>query len=248
MRFPTVHVARRRNAFLVLGLVVLLVGAIFAAPAPDKVAPLVSSGLPASYQSAEAELRQQSLPSDGVAPAIVVFSSTDGSRSRRTARPRSPRGPPSWRPSPSAAGRRRRSTRRTAPSPWSPCRSTTDDAAVGREGHRAAHGGGGRPARRPHRPGDRRPGDPGRPRGGLRRREHPAAGRHRVRRRDPAGHHLPQPVPLAGAAHRRRGRRPAGRRARHAHPRRARRALGRVRRSASWRCWSSVPAPTTRCC
>jgi RND superfamily putative drug exporter len=76
--FPTAHVARRRNAFLVLGLVVLLVGAIFAIPAPAKVAPLVSSGLPTSYQSAEAELRQKSLPSDGVAPAIVVYSSTDG--------------------------------------------------------------------------------------------------------------------------------------------------------------------------
>jgi len=76
--FPTAHVARRRNAFLVLGLVVLLVGAIFAIPAPAKVAPLVSSGLPTSYQSAEVELRQKSLPSDGVAPAIVVYSSTDG--------------------------------------------------------------------------------------------------------------------------------------------------------------------------
>jgi RND superfamily putative drug exporter len=76
--FPTAHVARRRNAFLVLGLVVLLVGAIFAIPAPAKVAPLVSSGLPTSYQSAEVELRQKALPSDGVAPAIVVYSSTDG--------------------------------------------------------------------------------------------------------------------------------------------------------------------------
>jgi RND superfamily putative drug exporter len=76
--FPTAHVARRRNALLLLGLVVLLVGAIVAIPAPAKVAPLVSSGLPASYQSAEVELRQKSLPSDGVAPAIVVYSSTDG--------------------------------------------------------------------------------------------------------------------------------------------------------------------------
>jgi RND superfamily putative drug exporter len=76
--FPTAHVARRRNAFLVLGLVVLLVGAIFSRPAPAAVAPLVSSGLPTSYQSAEVELRQKSLPSDGVAPAIVVYSSTDG--------------------------------------------------------------------------------------------------------------------------------------------------------------------------
>ena len=41
-------------------------------------------------------------------------------------------------------------------------------------------------------------------------------------------HHLPQPVPLAGAADRRRRRRPAGRRAGHPHPRAPRRALGRV--------------------
>lgn len=78
MRFPTGHVARRRNALLLLGLVVLLVGAIFAAPAPTPAAALVSSGLPVSYQSAEAELRQQSLPSEGVAPAIVVYSRVDG--------------------------------------------------------------------------------------------------------------------------------------------------------------------------
>ena len=78
MRFPTGHVARRRNAYFLLGLVIVLVGAIFAAPAPTPVAALVSSGLPKSYQSAEAELRQQSLPSEGVAPAIVVYSREDG--------------------------------------------------------------------------------------------------------------------------------------------------------------------------
>ena len=72
MRFPTWHVARRRNAFLLLGLVVVLVGAVFAAPKPTPAAALVSSGLPSSYQSAEAELRQNTLPSEGVAPAIVV--------------------------------------------------------------------------------------------------------------------------------------------------------------------------------
>jgi RND superfamily putative drug exporter len=78
VRFPTGHVARRRNAFLLLGLVVLLVGVIFAAPAPTPAAALVSSGLPSSYQSAEAELRQNTLPSEGVAPAIVVYSREDG--------------------------------------------------------------------------------------------------------------------------------------------------------------------------
>jgi RND superfamily putative drug exporter len=78
VRFPTGHVARRRNAFLLLGLVIVLVGAIFAAPAPTPAAALVSSGLPTSYQSAEAELRQKTLPSEGVAPAIVVYSREDG--------------------------------------------------------------------------------------------------------------------------------------------------------------------------
>ena len=78
MRMPTRHVATRGSALAVLGLVALLVAAVFAVPAPEKVAPLVSSGLPTSYDSAAAELRQQSLPSSGVAPAIVVYSSTDG--------------------------------------------------------------------------------------------------------------------------------------------------------------------------
>ena len=78
MRFPTGHVARRRNAFHRLGFVIVLVGAIFAAPAPTPTAALVSSGLPVSYQSAAAELRQQTLPSEGVAPAIVVYSREDG--------------------------------------------------------------------------------------------------------------------------------------------------------------------------
>ena len=78
VKMPTRHVASRRSALIVLGLVILLVGAIFAIPAPTKIAPLVSSGLPVSYQSAQAELRQAALPSTGIAPAIVVYSSTDG--------------------------------------------------------------------------------------------------------------------------------------------------------------------------
>ena len=75
---PTRHVASRRSALALLGLVVLLVAAVFLVKAPAPAAPLVSSGLPASYQSAEAELRQAALPSDGVAPAIVVYSRADG--------------------------------------------------------------------------------------------------------------------------------------------------------------------------
>jgi RND superfamily putative drug exporter len=78
VRFPTGHVARRRNAFLLLGLVIVLVSAIFAAPTPTPTAALISSGLPSSYQSAEAELRQKTLPSEGIAPAIVVYSRQDG--------------------------------------------------------------------------------------------------------------------------------------------------------------------------
>jgi RND superfamily putative drug exporter len=54
-------------------------GAVFVIPAPTAPTALVSSGLPASYQSAEAELRQQQLPSPDVAPALVVYSNTDGS-------------------------------------------------------------------------------------------------------------------------------------------------------------------------
>ena len=79
VRFPTGHVARRRNAFLLLGLVLVVVGAVFALPKPVPVAALVSSGLPTSYQSAAAELRQQELPTSDVAPAIVVYSHEDGS-------------------------------------------------------------------------------------------------------------------------------------------------------------------------
>jgi RND superfamily putative drug exporter len=75
---PTRHVRSRGTALIVLGLVVLAVGAIFALPKPAPVAALVSSGLPTSYQSAQAELRQKALPTNGVSPAIVVFSRDDG--------------------------------------------------------------------------------------------------------------------------------------------------------------------------
>jgi len=76
--FPTRHVRSRGTALLVLGIVVLAVAAIFALPKPAPIAALVSSGLPTSYQSAQAELRQGSLPTSGVSPAIVVFSREDG--------------------------------------------------------------------------------------------------------------------------------------------------------------------------
>jgi len=74
----TGHVASWRRAFVVLLLGLVATGAILALPTPQKIEPLVSSGLPLSYQSAEAELRQEQLPSDGIAPAIVVVSREDG--------------------------------------------------------------------------------------------------------------------------------------------------------------------------
>lgn len=79
MPFPTAHVSSRGRALLLLLLVLVVTGAIFTVPAPTAPKALVSSGLPASYQSAEAELRQQQLPSPDVAPALVVYSNVDGS-------------------------------------------------------------------------------------------------------------------------------------------------------------------------
>ena len=79
MPFPTAHVSSRGRALLLLLLAFVVTGAVFAIPAPTAPKALVSSGLPTSYQSAEAELRQQQLPSPGVAPALVVYSNTDGS-------------------------------------------------------------------------------------------------------------------------------------------------------------------------
>ena len=79
MHFPTAHVSSRGRALLLLLLAFVMTGAVFAIPAPTAPKALISSGLPTSYQSAEAELRQQQLPSPGVAPALVVYSNTDGS-------------------------------------------------------------------------------------------------------------------------------------------------------------------------
>jgi len=79
VKFPTAHVSSRGRALLLLLLAFVVTGAVFAIPAPAPLTSLVASGLPTSYQSAEAELRQQQLPSPDVAPALVVYSNTDGS-------------------------------------------------------------------------------------------------------------------------------------------------------------------------
>lgn len=78
MNVPTAQYASRGRALLVLAAVLVIVGAVFAIPTPEKISPMVASGLPTSYQSAEAQLRQDQLPSEGVAPAIVVISREDG--------------------------------------------------------------------------------------------------------------------------------------------------------------------------
>jgi RND superfamily putative drug exporter len=74
----TGHVASWGRALLTLIVGLVVVGAVLALPKPTQPEALVSSGLPTSYQSAEAQLRQEQLPSDGVAPAIVVVSREDG--------------------------------------------------------------------------------------------------------------------------------------------------------------------------
>jgi len=78
VKVPTAHLASRGRALLLLGIVLVIVGAVFAIPTPSKVEPMVSSGLPESYQSVQAQLRLDELPSSGVAPAIVVVSREDG--------------------------------------------------------------------------------------------------------------------------------------------------------------------------
>ena len=78
MNVPTGHLASRGRALLLLLAVLVVVGAAFAIPTPAKVSPLVSSGLPASYQSTEARAVAGTLPEDGVAPALVVVSREDG--------------------------------------------------------------------------------------------------------------------------------------------------------------------------
>jgi RND superfamily putative drug exporter len=75
---PTGQLASRGRALLLLLAVFVVVGAVFALPTPDKVEKLVDSGLPASYQSTEAQLRQDTLPEEGAAPALVVVSREDG--------------------------------------------------------------------------------------------------------------------------------------------------------------------------
>ncbi len=75
--------------------------------------------------------------------------------------------------------------------------------------HRPARRPAGRPAGRRHR----RPGLRRRHRCGVRRRRHHPARLHRRHRRGAAAHHLPQPVAVAGAPHRRGPRRPGRRQA-----------------------------------
>ena len=171
---------------------------------------------------AAAELRDQ-LPQDEGSAAVVVYSSDRPSRLT------------SW---PSVEERARTLPGVTGAPPVVAEDGTAatvfvpvDDQGCRRDRrrrHRPARRRQGGPPRGAHRPGHRSGGHPGRPRRRLRRRELPPARGHGIRRRDPARHHLPQPVPLARAAHRRRRRRPAGRRARHPHARGLRRALGRV--------------------
>ncbi len=79
MRLLTTPLRSRWTAVLTILLAVVAMGALFAVAAPDVVKKQVASGLPASYQSAEAELRQDALPGPGVAPAVVVYSRVDGS-------------------------------------------------------------------------------------------------------------------------------------------------------------------------
>ena len=73
----TVLVRSWRTALATVIAALIAVGVVLSLTPQDRVLPEVSSGLPASYQSAEAELRAASLPASDTAPAIVVVSRSD---------------------------------------------------------------------------------------------------------------------------------------------------------------------------
>ncbi|MFN8126020.1 MAG: MMPL family transporter [Candidatus Nanopelagicales bacterium] len=78
MRNPLTALVRSwKTALATVIAVVIAIGVVLSLTPPDRVLPEVPSGLPASYQSAEAELRAAALPTSDTAPAIVVVSRTD---------------------------------------------------------------------------------------------------------------------------------------------------------------------------
>jgi putative drug exporter of the RND superfamily len=70
--------ARRRTALLTLALAALAVVGVFLLPVPEPAAPDSSQGLPDSYASVQVEKLQAQLPDADVAPALVVYSRSDG--------------------------------------------------------------------------------------------------------------------------------------------------------------------------
>ena len=208
MRFPTVHVSRRRDAYLVLGLVVAPRGRDLRRPraGQGRTAGVVraSGELPVGGGGAASSSRCRATASR---PAIVVVQqhgrgAAHGGRQGAAVSARAAE------LAPLAVGGR------TAPPVYSQDGTvavvvvpvdTSDDAAVGRRSPRSARWR--RPTcRTASGAGDRRPGDHHRPHEGLRGRGHHAARRHRLHRRAAPAHHLPLALALARAA---RGRRVA---------------------------------------
>ena len=140
----------------------------------------VDDALPAGYDSTRAAQLREQLPEEDASTAVVLFTGDVRRRARRArsarcarrrrARRRPRRGAP--------ADRRRWSPARTARprSASCPCETTGATATADAVGDAARRRSTSRPRRR-HGPGHRPAGDPGRPRGGLRRRRLPAARR-----------------------------------------------------------------------
>ena len=211
MRMPTGHVARRRSAFVVLGVVAVLVARSQRSgrrPRSRRSCPRVSRRATSRPRPSCAR------PTCPTRASHPRSSSTAG----RTARPLT------------QLDRTAISARATALAPLGvggqaspptyspdgtvavvavPVDTAADGSAVTGHGDLDPDDGGRGPPRRAARPGHRRAGVHRRPHRGLRGRRHHAARRDRGRRRDAAAHHLPQPVAVARAA-RGRGRRGAG--------------------------------------
>ncbi len=74
----TAIVSTSRRAWVTLALSLLAVAAVLSLPSPSPVAPDSSSGLPATYDSVQAERLQSRLPTTGVEPVFAVISRPDG--------------------------------------------------------------------------------------------------------------------------------------------------------------------------
>ena len=77
MKLFSIGVSRRRAAWLVLLLAAVIVGVVMSMKAPTIVQQSGDPGLPSSYPTARVAALERTLPTSGVQPALVVYSTRD---------------------------------------------------------------------------------------------------------------------------------------------------------------------------